>query len=213
MHLLVSFFTKWFVFNPFFFFFRYHHHHHHHVAPAFPLVLPFKKKQCIFSRFLSHQNVFKMYPRFPLLKSITINLRICNVIIIIIIKSRHQHGSSWPSLASLLYRPSHPVNLQGYILYRHKAVVCRFYLVVLPLLVHVKTGVCPLWVRPYFSSSVLRVCFILESFRDGWWVAVQLLRICQCLPPDRAWHKVNDLKAVQLLLCRELFDISCCILV
>ena len=36
--------------------------------------------------------------------------------------------------------------LQGYILYRYKAVVCRFELVVLPLLVHVKgsTGVCRL---------------------------------------------------------------------
>ena len=46
------------------------------------------------------------------------------IIIIIIMMSRHQHGSPWPSLATLLYRPSFPVGLQDYILYRHRAVVC-----------------------------------------------------------------------------------------
>ena len=37
--------------------------------------------------------------------------------------SHRQHGPPWPSLATCLYRPSLPVGLQGYILYRHRAVV------------------------------------------------------------------------------------------
>ena len=45
---------------------------------------------------------------------------------IIIIMVHHQHGYPWPSTATRLYRPSLPVGLQGYILYRHWAVVCRF---------------------------------------------------------------------------------------
>ena len=39
---------------------------------------------------------------------------------IIIIMSRHQYG--YP--ATVLYRLSLPVSLQGYILYQHRAVVC-----------------------------------------------------------------------------------------
>ena len=83
-------------------------------------------------------------------------------IIIIIIISCHQHRSPWPSSATRLYRPSFPVSLHGYILYQHRTVVYRFYQVVLTLLVHLKgsTGVCSLWVRPHFSSSVLHVWFV-----------------------------------------------------
>ena len=79
----------------------------------------------------------------------------------IIIMSRHQHGYPWPSAATLLYRPSLLVGFQGYILYRHRALVCRFLLVVLLLLVHVKgsTGVNHLWVLPNFSSSVPHIWF------------------------------------------------------
>ena len=40
---------------------------------------------------------------------------------IIIIMSRHQHRSPWPSLATLLHRPSLPLGIQCYILYRHRA--------------------------------------------------------------------------------------------
>ena len=47
-------------------------------------------------------------------------------IYIYIIMSRHQRRYPWPSPASPLYRPSLPVGLQGYNLYRHKAVVCRY---------------------------------------------------------------------------------------
>ena len=60
--------------------------------------------------------------------------------------SRHQHGFSWTSTATLLYCSSLLVGLQGYFLYWHKTVVCTFEVVVLPLLVHVKgyTKVCHL---------------------------------------------------------------------
>ena len=48
------------------------------------------------------------------------------IIIIIMIMSCRQHGSPWPSPSTLLNRLSLPVGLQGYILYRHRAVVWRF---------------------------------------------------------------------------------------
>ena len=91
-----------------------------------------------------------------ILKDLWINAKI------IIIMSRHQHGYTWASLATPPYRPLLSAGLQGNIPYRHRAAVCRFELVVLPLLVHVKgsTGVHLLWARPYFSSSVLHVWFI-----------------------------------------------------
>ena len=44
----------------------------------------------------------------------------------IVIRSRHQHRYPWPFLTTPLYRPSLLVGLQGYILYWHRAVVCRF---------------------------------------------------------------------------------------
>ena len=81
---------------------------------------------------------------------------------IIIILSCHQHGYPWPSLATPHNRLLLPAGLQVYIPYRHRAAVCRFELVVLPLLVHVKesTGAHHLWASPYFSSSVLHVLFV-----------------------------------------------------
>ena len=84
-------------------------------------------------------------------------------IIIIIILSCHQHGYPWPSLATSPYRSSLLVGPQSYTLYRHRAAVCRSELVALTLLGHVKgsIGVHPLWARPYFSSSVLHVWFII----------------------------------------------------
>ena len=73
-----------------------------------------------------------------------------------VIMSRCQHGSPWPPLATRLYRPLLPGGLQGYILYRHRAVVYRFLLVALALLVHVmgSTGVC----RFMSSSLLLQQC-------------------------------------------------------
>ena len=65
------------------------------------------------------------------------------IYIIIIIMSRCQHGYPWPSLTTPPYQPLLPAGPQGYIPYRHRAAVCRFELVVLPLHVHMKgsTGV------------------------------------------------------------------------
>ena len=80
----------------------------------------------------------------------------------LIIVSRHQRGYPWPSLATPPNRPLLPAVLQDYIPYLHRPAVFRFELIVLPLLGHVKgsTGVHPLWVRPYFSSSVPHVWFV-----------------------------------------------------
>ena len=63
--------------------------------------------------------------------------------ILIIIMSRHQCGYPRSSFATPPYRPLLPTGFQGYILYLHRAAVCRFELVVLLLLIHVKgsTGV------------------------------------------------------------------------
>ena len=83
-------------------------------------------------------------------------------IYIIIIMSHHRHGYPWPSLATPPYHRSLPVGLQGYIPYLQRAAVCRFKLVTLPLLSHVKgsSWVHHLWARLYFSSSVPHVWFI-----------------------------------------------------
>ena len=53
-------------------------------------------------------------------------------------------------------------SLQGYIPYPHIAAVCMFELVVLLLVGHSRgsIGVHHWWVRPCFSSTVLRVCFV-----------------------------------------------------
>ena len=80
--------------------------------------------------------------------------------------SRYQHGYLWHSLATPPHRPLLPAGPQGNILYRHIAAVCRFELVVLPLLSHVKGSaeVHHLWACPYFSSSVLNVWLVYFFF-------------------------------------------------
>ena len=92
----------------------------------------------------------------------------------IIIMSCRKHGYPWPSLATSPHRSSPPAGLQGYIPYPHIAAVCMFELVVLLLLGDMwgSIGVHHLWARPYFSSNVLHVWFVLDSFRDGRQVAV-----------------------------------------
>ena len=60
------------------------------------------------------------------------------VIIIIINMSCPQHGYPWPYHASPSYRSSFLVGPQGYIPYPHGAAVCRFEIVVLLLLSHIK---------------------------------------------------------------------------
>ena len=66
------------------------------------------------------------------------------------------------SLSTPPCRTSLLAGLHGYILYLHKAAICRFELIAQPLLGHVKgsTRVHHLWSRPYFSSSFLHVCLI-----------------------------------------------------
>ena len=84
------------------------------------------------------------------------------IIIIIIIMSCPQHGYPWLSLATSPYQSSLLAGLQGYIPYPHIAAVCMFELVVLLLLGHMRgsKGVHHWWVRPCFSSCVLRVWFV-----------------------------------------------------
>ena len=80
----------------------------------------------------------------------------------IIIMSCRQHGYPWPSLATPPSCSSLLVGPQGYILYPHRAAVCRFELVVLLLLGHMRgsIGEHHLWARPYSPSSVLHVLFV-----------------------------------------------------
>ena len=84
----------------------------------------------------------------------------------------HQHHLTLSAPISLTlsrhppYRPLLPVGPQGYIPYRHRAAVCRFELVVLPLYVHVKwsTRVHHLWALPYFSSSTVLILLIMSKY-------------------------------------------------
>ena len=96
----------------------------------------------------------------------------------------NQHYLVVPSARISLTLSCHPPNrssllagLQGYTSHLHRAAVCRFGLVALLLLGHVKgsTRVYSLWARPFFS-------FNFDSFRDGGEVAVELL-LCEVLPP------------------------------
>ena len=89
--------------------------------------------------------------------------------------SGHQRRSLWPSSTTLLYRPSLPVGLQGYILYWHRAVVCWFSLVVLPLRE---------WQRAWSNVSVLdlrktylQVC-VHQSLWSYWTVLFKERRYC-----------------------------------
>ena len=87
--------------------------------------------------------------------------------IIIIIMSRYQHGYPWSSHATPPYRPLLPAGPQGYTLYRHRAAVCRFELVILPLLVHRSTSLMS-------SSLLLLQCLacLVRLWKFSWWVVV-----------------------------------------
>ena len=101
----------------------------------------------------TYQKVFNAYPYY-------------GRIIIVTIMSCRQHGYPWPSLATSPYHSSLLAGLQGYIPYPHIAAVCMFELVVLLLLGHMQgsIGVHHWWSRLWFSSSVLRVWFVLLCF-------------------------------------------------
>ena len=90
-------------------------------------------------------------------------LRVIIIIIIIINMSYHQHGYPWPFLTIPSYRPLLPAGLKCYIPYRHRATVCRFELVVLPLLVHVKgsTGVHHFRLLQLCSAWLVRLTWIV----------------------------------------------------
>ena len=78
------------------------------------------------------------------------------------IMSCRLHGYPWPFLAIPPYCSSLLAGPQYYIPYPHRATICRFELVVLLLLGHVKGSIAVylLWARPCFSSSVLHVWFV-----------------------------------------------------
>ena len=75
---------------------------------------------------------------------------------------------------TLLYCTLLPVDLQGYILYRHRTAECRFLLVILTLLHHVKgsTGICHLWVCLTFPAVS---CMSGSSNLDSFHISIQLL--------------------------------------
>ena len=136
-------------------------------------VFPPKKIKCVnvwvyVCRYLSYiyiyiyifTNLWPIYIYVCVKRKIMKKIRFVYIYIYIYISMYHHvttpARSLWPSRATHLYRLLLPVGLQGNILYRHRAVVYKFELVVLPLLVHVKgsTGV-----RPYFSSGVSHILF------------------------------------------------------
>ena len=110
--------------------------------------------ECTMGIFFTSSHFISQFPptRFPLINAI----RMCHFLPV--------HHLRMAFLAGPKAKIQHiaPEGLQGYILYRHRPVVYRFQLVILPLLVHVKgsTGVCCLWVRLHFSSSISHVWFV-----------------------------------------------------
>ena len=91
-------------------------------------------------------------------------ISILMIVSVIIILSSHQHRYPRPFLATPPYCSSLLAGPQGYILYPPRAAVCRFELVPLLLLGHVKgsIGEHHLWACPCFSSSSN-----FDSFCDG----------------------------------------------
>ena len=117
-----------------------------------------------------------------------LNLFVCiqlTIILLIIIMSRHQYESPWPSPATPLYRSSLPVDLQGYILYWLRAIECRSLLDVL-LCSSMWGGLQEYATYEFISTSPSVSCMSgssnLDSFRDECLVAVQSL-LCGVLPP------------------------------
>ena len=143
---------------------------------------------------ISTMLLFVWYPLVPLIPSppvplvtvptapITIAITVTSMFhsffnsLVIIIMSCSQHVYPWPSLATSPYRPSLLAGPQGYIPYPHITAVCRFELVALLLRDHMRgsIGVIHWWAHPCMSGSSK-----FDSFRDGRWVAVQLV-LCGC---------------------------------
>ena len=89
--------------------------------------------------FLKHGNL-SLAPDHVFLRWNNFILYTFNVVIYIdiIILLCHQHGYPWPSLATPPYRSSLLASPQGYVPYPHRATACRFKLVALLLLGHVR---------------------------------------------------------------------------
>ena len=90
---------------------------------------------------------------------------VCVYIYIYIWHHHHVAPSAWISLTLSRHPPYHPLLLavpQGYIPYLHRAAVCRFELVTLPLLGHVKgsTSVHHLWAW-YITNPHIYIIYIL----------------------------------------------------
>ena len=135
------------------------------IIPRFTLTWsgsPYHKHtMCIFTEPLSWtefgtRSIFEQFDKFEF------SFTLPRLVAFIIILLSHQRGYPWPSLATSPYRSSHLAGLHGCTPYPHRAAVCRFELVTLLLLGHVKgsIGVHHLWAHPYFFSSVLHVWFV-----------------------------------------------------
>ena len=122
------------------------------------------RKLTSFGLILWHIKHYRLFNATFILKNInsSVSSNSNSISIIIIIMSCRQHGYPWPSLATSPDHPSLLAGLQGYMPYPHIAAVCMFELVVLLLLGRMQgsIGVHHWWVRPCFSSSVLRVWFV-----------------------------------------------------
>ena len=142
-------------------------YHHTHLTPIYIYIYIHPHPEHICSKMLKHT-----LPWISLPAHIHIYILIFNtpshIYIHTHIKSCRQHIYPWPSLATSPYHSSLLPSLQGYIPYPHITAVCMFELVVLLLLGHMREsiGVHHWWVRPCFSSSVLRGSSNLYSFRD-----------------------------------------------
>ena len=90
---------------------------------------------------------------------------------IIIMMSCSQHEFPSPSHTTILYHSSLPVGLPGYILYRHRTAVDKYYLAVQPLLVHVrgpKNYIVYEFILTSSAVSYLSGLSNLDGFRNGW---------------------------------------------
>ena len=106
-----------------------------------------------------------------------------------------------------LYRPSHSTSSLDYILYLYRAVVDRFKSDIQLLLNRVKefTGERRLWVRPYFSSSVLHVLFVWLEWFERWEVGNVIAAVL--------WNVASRICSTWLVAflsyCSQAFFFSC----
>ena len=95
--------------------------------------------------------------------------------IISILMSRWKHRFPKPPLS----HPSLPAGLLDYIICPYRSVADKFQLVVQHLHVRVKGSIGEryIWVRPYFSTGVLHVLFVLFEWFYRWEVSVRIAAV------------------------------------